>query len=778
MTEIGRSVGRHEDQRLLRGRGWFHDDVSRPGQLWMRVVRSPAAHARIRSIDTAAARRLPGVAAVLTAADLTGVPRIPPRQPTPGIDFTPYLQPLLATEFVRYAGEPVAVVAAEDPVTAEDAAELVRLDLDPLPVALDARAAAALRPESFPGVPAEVGVVEFGYGDVDAAIAAAADVVSLRLRVGRHTGTPLEPRGLVAEYDEWTGRLTVWGASKVVYFNRRVMAGMIGLSEHQIHMPQTDAGGSFGIRGEFYPEDGLVPYLALRTGRPVKWSEDRAEHMVAANHAREQEHLIDLAFGSEGQLLGLRSEAWLDSGGYIRTHGAVVATLTAAMMGGPYRLPHFRSRVHVVMTNKTPVGTFRAPGRFQNNFVREHALDVAATRLGIDPVELRRRNLLDAAELPHQRPLQIFGAPMLLDGSDHRKHFDESMAAAGYATWRAEAAAARAAGRAVGAGCAVILEKAGLGHDSAVVQVDTTGSVRVAMGGSSSGQGIETVMAQIAAEEFGIPASQVTVVLSDTDVLPDGAGTFASRSTVVGGTAVKAAARQVLDKATRIAADMLGMHPDDIEAGDGHLYARRSPDMRVPLAAVAWQSLTPRYIREAEETGLIGRGTFVAGTMTYPYGAHYAQVEVDKGTGAVRVLRYAVSYEVGRAVHPAMVRGQLAGGAVQGIGGALTEELRYDENGLPLDVSLSDYRWPRAADLPDVEVIVFEDAPAPGNPLGVRGAGEGGTAGAGAAIANAVRDALGRTADVGALPLHPHRVRALLRQHAGAPQESTSPRLP
>jgi carbon-monoxide dehydrogenase large subunit/6-hydroxypseudooxynicotine dehydrogenase subunit gamma len=436
------------------------------------------------------------------------------------------------------------------------------------------------------------------------------------------------------------------------------------------------------------------------------------------------------------------------------------------MMPGPYRLPHFRSRAHVVLTNKTPIGTFRAPGRFQNNFVREHALDVAATRLGIDPVELRRRNLLDAAELPHRRPLAIFGAPMLLDGKDHLRHYDESLAAVGYQNWRAEAAAARAAGRLTGAGCAVILEKAGLGYDSAVVQVDTTGTVRVAMGGSSAGQGIETVMAQIAAAEFGITADQVKVVLSDTDILPDGAGTFASRSTVVGGTAVKAAAGQALSKARRVAADMLGTTPDEIAVSDGYLHARQSPGTRLSLAQVAWQCLTPRYVRTGEETGLVGRDTFAADTMTYPYGAHYAQVEVDPGTGAVRVLRYAVSFEIGKAVHPALVRGQLAGGAVQGIGGALLEEFRYDERGMPLDTSLGDYRWPRAADVPDVEVVVFEDAPAPGNPLGVRGAGEGGTAGAGAAIANAVRDALGLTGDVGALPLNPHRVRTLLRQRA------------
>ncbi|HEY5835754.1 xanthine dehydrogenase family protein molybdopterin-binding subunit [Streptomyces sp.] len=763
MSGIGASVLRLEDERLLRGRGRFHDDTVRPGQLWLRVVRSPLAHARIVNVDTSAAERMPGVVSVITASDLPGSPRIPVRQPHPGIDFTPYLQPPLATGFVRYAGEPVAAVLAEDPYLAEDAADLVELELEELPVVLDARAAAGSRLASRPEAPAEVGVVEFGYGDVDAVFATAAHVVSADLSVGRHSGTPLEPRGLVAEYDDRTERLTVWGATKVPYFNRRVLAGMLDLPEHRIHMLESDAGGSFGIRGEFYPEDVLVPLLCLRTGRPVKWSEDRTEHMVAANHAREQQHVIELAFDEDGRLLALRDEGWLDNGGYVRTHGAVVAALTSAMFSGPYRLPACRSRIHIVTTNKTPIGTYRAPGRFQHNFVREHVMDLAADQLGIDPVELRRRNLPDRTEMPLRRPMQIFGAPMLLDGSDHLAHFDKSRAEFDYASWREEARAAREAGRLVGAGCAVILEKAGLGHDSAVVDVGVTGAVRVAMGGASSGQGIETVMAQIVAAEFDVPADTVKVVLSDTDILPDGAGSFASRSTVVGGTAAKLAAEAVVAKARRVAAAMLGVEPGELVVRRGELVVEGRPDLRAPLGRIAAACFTPQHVRAGEEPGLIGRGTYVADGMTYPYGAHYALAEVDPGTGRVRLLRYAVSYEIGKSVNPRMVHGQLYGGAVQGIGGALLEEFRYDERGIPLSTTFHEYRWPRLSDLPDIQIAIYEDSPSPGNPLGVRGAGEGGTAGAGAAVANAVRDALRLRGTVGALPLHPDRVLGLLR---------------
>ncbi|MFE9256597.1 molybdopterin cofactor-binding domain-containing protein [Streptomyces sp. NPDC006879] len=761
---------RSEDERLLRGRGRFHDDVVRPGQLWLRLVRSPLAHARIEGIDVSAAARQPGVVRVLTGADLErefpGGCRIPVRQPTPGMDFGPYLQPPLAQGFVRYAGEPVAAVLADDPYRAEDAAEslLDTLELHELPVALDARGAAGLRPASLRGAGAEVGVVEYGYGEVDEIFAAAPRTVAAELNVGRHSGTPLETRGLTAEYEQREGRLVLWGATKVPHVNRRILAGLLALPEHRIQMRVSDAGGSFGIRGEFYPEDFLVPLLCLRTGRPVKWTEDRAEHLVAANHAREQRHRIEIALTEEGRLLALRDEAWLDNGAYVRTHGAVTAVLTAAMMSGPYRLPACRTRVHIVATNKTPIGTYRAPGRFQQTFVREHVLDVAATELGVDPVEIRRRNLLGADELPHRRPLHLFGAPMLLDGKDHREHFDKARNAVGYELWRQQARDARATGRLLGAGCAMVLEKAGIGYDSAVVDIGVTGAVRVSMGGSNLGQGIETAMAQIAARELAVPAESVHVQLSDTEVLPDGGGTFGSRSTVVGGSAVHMAALKALAAAKRVAAPLLGVPEERLRAHRGGLCDDADPDRRIDYPDLAAAAFAPQYVATAEEPGLIGRATFSARGMTYPYGAHFAQVEVDPDTGTVRLLRYALSYEIGRSVHPELVRGQLVGGAVQGIGGALSEEFRYDPRGRPLTLTLDAYRWPRASDLPEIQTVVFEDAPAPGNPLGVRGVGEGGTAGCGAALAGAVRDALQLRGVVGALPLHPARVRGLLRK--------------
>ncbi|MFL6163782.1 MAG: xanthine dehydrogenase family protein molybdopterin-binding subunit [Jatrophihabitantaceae bacterium] len=766
MTVIGRSIPRLEDERLLLGHGRFHDDIVRPGQLWLRVLRSPVAHARIEAIHTKRAAALPGVHLVLTGAELGGeLPRIPVRQVVPGIDLTPYLQPALATGFVRYVGDPVAAVLADSPYTAEDAADLIELELVGLPVALDARTSADLPIEAWGGRRAEAAIVEIGYGDLERAFDSSAAVVSVELGIGRHGGTPLEPRGLVAELDPASGRMTIWGATKVPHWNRRVLAGMLGIAEHRMHMLQSDAGGGFGVRGEIYPEDVLVPYLCLRTGRPVKWSEDRAENLVAANHSREQQHRIELAFDAEHRLLGLRDEVWQNNGGYIRTHGAAVGMLTATMLPGPYRLPAYRTRVHVVTTNKTPAGTYRSPGRYEVTFVREHALDVAAHRLGVDPVELRRRNLLTGAELPHVRPITIYQTPMVLDGKDYLEHFDKALAAAGYQSWRAEATVARAAGRLVGTGCAFFVEKAGLGpHDSAVVDVDYTGAVRVMMGGTSVGQGIETAMAQIVAEQLQIPPASVTVVLSDTDLVPDGTGSWASRSTVVGGSAVKLAADEVVRKAKELAADLLEAAAADVRLEQGRFMVSGVPETAVTLPQLARAAHELRHLRNGHEPGLTGRATFVVDVMTYPYGVHCAQVEVDPDTGAVRLLRYAIGYEIGRAINPKLVWGQLVGGAAQGIGGALFEEFRYDEQGQPLATTLMDYQWPRATELPDIDVAVFEDAPPSANPLGVRGAGEGGTTGCGGAIANAVRDALQLPGDVGALPLRPERVKALLEK--------------
>ncbi len=765
---IGASIPRKEDPRLLRGLGRFGADFARPGQLWARVIRSPVAHGRLRAVRTAGASRQDGVITVVTAASLPPGLAIPVRLQVQGADLSGYLQPVLAAGVVRYVGEPVAVVAAADPYTAEDAAELVDLDIDEAPAILDAGAAAAPdAPRLFPGgnVAADF---TLGYGDVAGAFAGADRIVEIEMGIGRHGAVPLEPRALLADPDPATGRLSVFGMTKVPVFNRDLLASLLGMDETLIHVHAVDAGGGFGARGEFYPEDFLVPWLARTLRRPVMWVEDRAEHLVAVNHSRQQVHRIAAAFDSGGRILGLRDDVVHDNGAYCRTHGIIVPELTLAMLPGPYRVPAYRGRVRVVLTSKTPCGTYRAPGRFEGSTAREQLLDVAAHELKISRNEIRSRNLLHRHELPYQRSMSTLGTDVVLDAGDYPALLAAAQAEADRLGYRDEVERGRA-GRLRGLGVAAFLEKSGLGpQETADVMVSETGAVHVFSGGTSLGQGIETVLAQIAADTLGVHPDQVSVVNGDTDKQPFGGGSWASRSTVVAGSAVHAAAGAVRDRATEIAARLLEAAPGDLVSEHGRISVRGDPGASVTLADVA-RATAPASpcLRPGEPAGLSARRRFEVAHMTYPYGVHLAVVDVDPGTGGVRVLRYLVAYEVGRAVNPALVAGQLRGGAAQGIGGALLEEFCYDENGQPQSATFMHYRMPTAAEVPPIDVLITQDSPAPGNPLGVRGAGEGGVSAAGAVLASAVRDALGLPGSVGRLPLTPARVQELATNGGG-----------
>ena len=426
MTVIGTRLPRAEDPRLLRGRGRFGDDFSAPGQLWARVVRSPAAHGEVRELDVTQARNVPGIAAVVTAGDLPRDLVIPVRLAIAGTDLSGFLQPVLARDTVRYVGEPLAVVVGEDPYACEDAAELVGIEIEDRPAVLDAR-------QEPPRVAAEL---TRGYGDPGAAFARAAHVVEIDLAIGRHSAVPLEPRCLLAVPGREPGELAIFGMTKVPVWNRDLLADLLGVDETLIRVHAIDAGGGFGVRGEFYPEDFLIPWLALRLDRPVKWAEDRAEHLMAVNHSRQQYHRIAAAFDDGGRILALTDDVVQDNGAYCRTHGVAVPELTVAMLPGPYRVPAYHGRVRVVLTNKTPCGTYRAPGRFEGTAAREHLLDVAATRLGLDPVELRERNLLARSELPHQRPISTLGTDMILDTGDYPALLAAAVAEAGRLGYR------------------------------------------------------------------------------------------------------------------------------------------------------------------------------------------------------------------------------------------------------------------------------------------------------------------------------------------------------
>jgi carbon-monoxide dehydrogenase large subunit len=749
MGQIGRSVRRLEDRPLLTGSGRFASDINPPDTLHMRVVRSPVAFGRLTDTGTETARRHSGAAAVWTAADVADMPPIDIRlTPMPGLE--PYRQPVLARDHVRYVGEPVAVVFAADPYTAEDIADLVTPEIEPLPPCLDAQQPPT---EFAAGLDTEAAVVRKGYGDVDRAFAHAFAVVELELILGRHAGVPLETRGAIAVPDAASGILRLHGAATVPHYNRQALARMLGLPLDKIHLHEGHVGGGFGIRGELYPEDGLVCAAALRLNRPVKWIEDRYEHLIAANQSRSQVHRVRAAVDARGFVLGLDDEFWFDQGGYIRTHGVTVSDLTAAMLPSPYVVPAYRSVGHVRLTNKTPCGTYRAPGRFEGSFVRERLLDAIAARLGLDPIAVRRTNLIPASAMPFRRDFTAVGTDLVYDTGDYPGFLDKCLARVGWAELCGDIARRRQNGELVGVGIGLFVEKSGLGpFDDVRIALRRDGSIEVITGAASIGQGVETVLAQICADRLGAGFDRIRVIHGQTDRIGRGMGAFASRVTVMTGAALTIAADKLQRELLTIAARLLQTPPDRLSLVDDRVAIRELP---------AGPSLHLTAIAQAADREISAEATFTTDHMTYPYGLHLAQVRVERDTCRIVVERFFVGYDIGRAVNPMLVEGQIAGGVAQGIGAALMEEFIYDGFGQPLSATLADYLMPTLAEIPPIEVALFEDAPTPLNPLGVKGAGEAGITAVGAAIAAAVDDAVGRPGLVRQLPITPTRLHAL-----------------
>ena len=764
MGSIGRSVPRLEDRPLLMGRGRFAADVAFTHMLHMRIVRSAHAHGRIRAIDARAAQAMAGVAAVWTSADVRDVPPIDFRL-TRVEGLMPYRQPILACEQVRYVGEPIAAVFASDPYVAEDAADLVVVEIDELAVLLDPSAAPR---EYEPGHSTEPAIVEKSYGDIGAAFRDPKTVVELDLTVGRQSGVPLETRGAIARYDPGRDVLELHGAAKVPHWNRDSIARMLGRDPSTVHLYEGHVGGGFGIRGELYPEDVLVCLAAQRLSRPVKWIEDRREHLIAANHSRAQRHKLRAAVDSDGRILAIDDEFFHDQGGYVRTHAATVPDLAAAMLPGPYRVPAYRALGHIRLTNKTPGGTYRAPGRFESTFVRERLMDAIAVRLGMDRIEVRRRNFISADEMPYARPLGTLGTDMVLDSGDYAGLLDKALAAVSWNDLTTEAERRRADGECVGVGLAFFVEKSGLGPFDAVrISVDSSGLVEVVSGAASLGQGLETVVAQICADALGVDYRRVRVVHGRTDQIAFGMGAFASRATVMTGEATRLAASEVKMKALAVAAELMQQPQDSLEIVEGEVVrksggAAAGPSMK--LAEIAKALEPASKLRGTRVPGLSAEGWFYSDHMAYPYGVHIAVAKVDRDTGATTIERYLIAYDIGRAVNPMLVEGQLAGGFAQGVGGALLEEFLYDDRGEPLSVNFADYLMPTAREVPAVNVLISEDAPSPLNPLGLKGAGEGGINAVGAAIAAAIDDAIGVPGAITQLPVSPQRLRAILKR--------------
>ncbi|MCC6890439.1 MAG: xanthine dehydrogenase family protein molybdopterin-binding subunit [Hyphomicrobiales bacterium] len=755
---VGSPVERIEDLRFLRGRGQFVDDVTREGLLHAAILRSSVAHGRIIAIDARAARGRRGVEAVITAAEvrqtLGMVPSIPLRQDAMP-SFQHYEQPVIADGKVRYVGEPVALVIADSAAAAEDAIEAIALEIAPLPVVADRHRGDALLVEGT-GTNCAATMTAL-RGDAETAFRNAAYVRCERFKVQRHTAVPMEPRGIVSEWDAARGHLTVWGAAKVAFAVRRILAGQLGLPEDAITMLEGDVGGAFGVRGEFYPEDFLIPFAARLIGRPVKWIEDRREHLIATNHARDAECELAIACDDDGTILAIRGHAHVDVGAYLRTNGATQARNIAQVLSGPYSIPHVRMDVSLHVSNKTPVGTYRGPGRFEADFFRERLLDMVARDLKLDAVEFRRRNLITESQMPYALatvapPLNIATAT---DTGNYRSTLDRCLAEFG---WSAKAAlqGRLVNGRYHGVAVGCYIEGGASGpRENARMVLESDGTVSVYVGSSAVGQGLETIFAQIAADALEVPLDRIRGVFhGSTTHVHEGFGSFSSRSTVMGGSAVVDAADNLKAAIRAAAARRLGCGVDDvaIDAGQAIGPERRS----VRLAALAGE-------------GISAEGTYASGKRTYSYGAHAAHVAVDPATGQVAVLDYVAVEDVGRIVNPMTLHGQSIGAIVQGLGGALLEHLVYDEAGQLLTGSLADYLMPTASDFPVVRTVALELKPTPHNPLGAKGAGEGGIIPVGGVIANAVAAALTSFGvEPRELPLSPPRVWQLIRGTQGA----------
>jgi aerobic carbon-monoxide dehydrogenase large subunit len=783
---VGAVVRRREDPRLLLGRGQYVDDLAAGRCLYAAIVRSSHAHARLVAIRLRRARETPSVAACFAADDFAGGLRPLPSSglPTPSLEarvnfhLRVAAQVPLAAGVVRYAGEPVAVVLAEERAAAEDAAALVEVEYDPLPVVPDVeRGSDPAAPLLYPAWGDNVAVsFVAGVGDADRAFAEAPIRLRERLRVPRSAGMPIEPRAVLAVPDVRRGGITVWASTQIPHLVQRAVAEGLGLATHRVRVVSPDVGGGFGTKALVYPEDVLIPTVAARVGRPVKWIETRREHLASAAHSREQLHEAEIAASADGTILGFRDRFLLDQGAY-SPWGIVQPYNTIAHMLGPYRIRNAAFEARSIVTNKAPHAPYRGAGRPEAVFVMERMLDLLARRIGMDPADVRRRNTLRAEEMPYDVGLLYRdGNPLIYDSGDFSGALERVLQAVDYDAFRREQPALRARGVYRGIGLAAYVEGTGIGpFESATVRVDWSGKVVVATGACSQGQGHETTFAQIAADALGVDLADVTVIGGDTREVATGIGTFASRSLVLAGNAVARSAAVVRRKLVRAAAALMEAAEADLDVGDGRVFVRGSAQRSLTLTQVV-QSSVPTF-----QGPRVGDPIFEASvyetvpTVTFASAAHAAVVEVDPETGLVRILRYVIAHDCGRVINPQIVEGQIHGGVAQGIGGALWEAIVYDAGGQLLTGSLMDYAVPRARDLPRFESIHLE-YPSPRNPLGVKGVGEGGAIAPPAAIANAVEDALapfGVRITEG--PVTPERLVALLAASASPAREHARP---
>jgi carbon-monoxide dehydrogenase large subunit len=744
---------RREDAELLTGRGRFIGDLGRPGMVHAVFLRSPYPHARILSVDTSRALAMPGVHAVFTGADLPEDLGAQPNTHLFGERETPYYA--LARERARYAGEPVAVIVADSQYLAEDARDEVVVDWEPLPSVGDAERALA---EDAPLVyddrdwPDNVAATfEQEMGDVDSAFEDADVVVTERYRIQRQFGCSLETRGVLAEWDQNVDELTLWTSSQIVHIARDLLAAVLGLPEHRIRVIVPRMGGGFGAKFHFYPEETAVALAARATGRPVRWIEDRMESFLATVHAREQRVTISMAAREDGMITAVKGDLVGDMGAALHTVGYGPLWLTAVMITNVYEIPNARVRARAVVTNKTPLGSFRGWGQPQANFVVERTVDRLARELGMDRADLRRRNFIPPERLPRK------SLHHTLDSGDYPRCLDRALELLDERGWRERQRELREEGRHVGIGISFYTENSALGpsrmlnqggvqqggYDIARVRVEPGGEVTLYTGLCEMGQGVSNALSQVCADNLGVHPDQIKVVTGDSSQVPyTGYGTGASRGAAVGGAAVMRASRKVREKVMRIAAHMLEANPDDLEAEDGSIFVRGTPTAAVTMADVGRAAyLRAIELPEGEDPGLEAIEAFDPPQFAWPYGANVAVVEVDVETGEVSFLDYLYVHDCGTIVNPTIVEGQIMGAVAQGIGSALFESLPYDEDGQPLFGTFMEYLLPTAAELPRL-AMEHQHTPSPNIPGGMKGVGEAGTIGSPAAVVAAIEDAL------------------------------------
>jgi aerobic carbon-monoxide dehydrogenase large subunit len=780
-TLFGSGIKRREDPRLLTGTGTFTDDVKLPGLTYAAILRSPHAHARVVRVGTEAANRAPGVLAVYTGADLKdSVIPVPCAWAVPNCELKLPPHPLLAHETVRYVGDGVAMVVATSRAAARDALDLIEVDYDPLPATVNPEEATKPgAPQLHADVPNNIAFTwVVSGGDADQAFRDAAARVSLRIVQQRLLPTAIEPRAAVASWNPGTGQLTLWATSQNPHIHRFLCSVMLKVPEHKIRVISPDVGGGFGSKIPAYADEALVCFAAMALGRPVKWTEDRSENYKATTHGRDHIEHVELCGTRDGRITGLRTKVYAGLGAYASTAAPGVPTILHGLMySGSYTIPNIHGTVHGVYTTTTPVDAYRGAGRPEATFLIERLVDVYAREIGMDPVEVRRKNLIPKDKFPY-----TVATGITYDSGNYEGALDRALQLLDYGTFRADQAKARAEGRYLGLGMVCYTEICGLGpsqvagavgfggglYESAIVRVYPTGVVRVYIGSRPHGQGEETTFAQIVADEFGVPIEHVEIVAGDTEATPQGWGTYGSRTTAVSGSAVKVAATRVKEKTKQLAAHLLEANEQDLEWRDGRFVVKGSPDQGKSFAELALMANVAWNLPPGMEPGLESTAFFDPSNFVFPFGTHLSTVEVDVDTGEVKLLRYIAVDDCGPQINPMIVEGQVHGGVVQGLGEALTEMAVYDEQGQLLTGSLLDYAIPRAAWVPWIESH-HTVTPSPVNPLGVKGIGEAGTIASAACVVNAVCDALAplgiRHIDK---PLTPARVWAAIQQAKGA----------